>query len=151
MQKDHVKYLRINIWPFQVYLSLGIIQNFCKNRKKVKKKSSKFSKIKILSCNSYPRITKKLIFFENSNFSSTKNDKLMISALFSTVLNMKPYFSETIFSRGFWDMSHLLPLAPPKKFILLSKFDQKNQKFITKSSFLWLKTLQFQLHCFSGI
>ena len=92
-----------------------------------------------------------LKFFENSNFLPTKSDKMMISILFSTVLNMRPYFFETIFSRGFWDMSLLLPLAPPKKFILLSKFDQKNQKFITKSSFLWLKTLQFQLHCFSGI
>ena len=39
MQKDHVKYLRMNIWPSQVYLSLGIIQNFSKNRKKSKKKS----------------------------------------------------------------------------------------------------------------
>ena len=75
----------------------------------------------------------------------------MISVLFSTVLNMRPYFFETVFSRGFWDMSNLLPLAPPKKFILLSKFDQKNQKFIAKSCFSWLKTLQFQLHCFSGI
>lgn len=35
--------------------------------------------------------------------------------------------------------------------VLQSKFDQKNQKFITKSNFLWLKTLQFQLLCFSGI
>ena len=33
----------------------------------------------------------------------------------------------------------LLPLAPPKKFILLSKFDQKNQKVITKSYFFGLK------------
>ena len=76
-----------------------------------------------------------LKFFENSNFLPTKNDKMMISILFSTVLNMRPYFFETIFGRGFWDMSLLLPLAPPKKFILLSKFDQKNQKFNTKSSF----------------
>ena len=28
--------------------------------------------------------------------------------LFSTALNIRPYFFETIFSRGFWDMS-LLP------------------------------------------
>ena len=124
---------------------------FAKTEKKSKKKSSNFSKIKILLCNSYARIAKKLKFFENSNFLPTKSDKSMISVLFSTVLNMRPYFFETIFSRGFWDMSLLLPLAPPKKFILLSKFDQKNQKVITKSYFLWLKTLQFQLHCFSGI
>ena len=47
MQKDHVKYLRMNIWPSPVYLSLGIIQNFSKNRKKVKKKSHQiFPKLK---------------------------------------------------------------------------------------------------------
>ena len=62
--------------------------------------------------------------FENSNFLPTKSDKMMISILFSTVLNMRPYFFETIFSRGFWDMSLLLPLAPPKKFILCSGFDK---------------------------
>ena len=62
--------------------------------------------------------------FENFDFLPTKSDKLMISVLFSTVLNMKLYFFETIFSRGFWDMSLLLPLAPPKKFILFSGFDK---------------------------
>ena len=72
-----------------------------------------------------PGATKNLINeFENSNFLPTKSDKSMISLLFSTVLNMRPYFFETIFSRGFWDMSLLLPLAPPKKFILCSGFDK---------------------------
>jgi hypothetical protein len=59
-----------------------------------------------------------------------------------------PYFFETIFSSLPWGMGHMLPGF---SFILLSKFDQKNQKIIIKSSFLWLKTLQFQLHCLSGI
>ena len=47
MQRDDVKYPRIDIWPSQVYLSLGIIQNFSKNRKKIKKKSHQiFPKLK---------------------------------------------------------------------------------------------------------
>ena len=65
-----------------------------------------------------------LTFFENYSFLPTKSDKMMISILFSTVLNMRPYFFETFFSRGFWVMSLLLPLAPPKMFILCSGFDK---------------------------
>ena len=124
MCKEHVTKHRINIWPSQVYLSLGIIKILQIFFKKLKKKVSNFSKIKILLCNSYARITKMLKNFENSNFLPTKNYKMTISILFSTVLNMRPYFFETIFSRGFWDMSLLLPLAPPKKFILCSGFDK---------------------------
>ena len=48
------------------------------NKKKLKKKSSNFSKIKTLLCNSYARITKMLNVFENSNFLPTKRDKMMI-------------------------------------------------------------------------
>jgi hypothetical protein len=55
---------------------------------------------------------------------------------------MRPYFFETIFSRGFWDMSLLLPLAPPKKFILCSGFDKKIQTNPTKSSFFGFGYLQ---------
>ena len=54
-----------------------------------------------------------------------------------------PYFSETIFCRVFWDTSLILPEAPRKKFILLSKFDKKNQKIITKTSFIGLKLYNF--------
>ena len=36
-------------------------------------------------------------------------------------------------------MSLMLPEAPRKKFILLSKFDKKNQKNIIKTSFFGLK------------
>ena len=38
-----------------MYFSLGIVQNFSEKNKKVKKISSNFSKITILSCNSYVR------------------------------------------------------------------------------------------------
>ena len=65
-----------------------------------------------------------LKFFENSNFLPTKSYKMTISILFSTVLNMRPYFFQTIFRREFWDMRLLLPLAPPKKIILCSGFDK---------------------------
>ena len=67
---------------------------------------------------------------------------MMTSILFSTALNMRPYFFETIFSRGFWDMSLLLPLAPPKKLFLCSGFDKKIQKNPTKSSFFGFGYLQ---------
>ena len=83
-----------------------------------------------------------LKIFENYNFLPTKSDKMMISILFSTVLNMRPYIFETIFSRVFWDMSLLLPLAPPKKFILCSGFDNKGQTNLTKSSFFGFGYLQ---------
>ena len=82
-----------------------------------------------------------LTFFENYSFLPTKSDKMMISILFSTVLNMRPYFFETIFSRVFWDMSLLLPLSPPKKFILFTGFDKNSKNFDTKSSLLAFETL----------
>ena len=47
MQKDNVKYLRINILPSQVYLSLGMIQKISKKKKKIQKKSRQiFPKLK---------------------------------------------------------------------------------------------------------
>ena len=75
MCKKHVMKHRINIWPFEVYLSLGIIKRFSKKKKKWKKKSSDFSKIKISLRNSYSRITKMLKFLKNSNFLPKKRDK----------------------------------------------------------------------------
>ena len=48
---------------------------FKKKIKKLKKKSSNFSKIKMLLCNLYARITKKLNFLKKSNFFPTKIDK----------------------------------------------------------------------------
>ena len=148
MQKCHVKYLRMNIGPSQVYLSLGIIKTLQNFFQKVEKKSRQiYPKLKFYYVTHMQGLQKCSNFLKVPIFYLRK----MTKWLFSTVLNMRPYFFLTIFSRGFWDMSHLLPLAPPKKFILLSKFDQNNQKIFTKSSFLWLKTLQFQIHCFSGI
>ena len=49
-----------------------------------------------------------LSFFENFNFLRTKSDKLLISVLFSTVLNTRPYFFKTIFVSNIekeWDIS----------------------------------------------
>jgi hypothetical protein len=89
-----------------------------------------------------------LKFFENSNFLPTKSDKLMISVLFSTVLNMRPYFFETIFSRGFWDMSLLLPLAPPKKLILCSGFEIIEKKTPLTVHFSALKLYNFNFIAF---
>ena len=74
---------------------------FKKKIKESKKKSSNFSKIKILLCNSYARITKMLNFFENSNYLATKSDKMMISILFSTALNMRPYFLKLFLAEDF--------------------------------------------------
>ena len=84
-------------------------------------------------------------------FALQKYTKQLICILLPRATQKGPYFYEYIFSSLPWGMSHMLPGFSRKKFILLSKFDQKSQKFITKSSFLWLKTLQFQLHCFSCI
>ena len=77
MCKEHVAVLRKNIWSSQVYLSLGIIQNYYKIRKKIEKKSSDFFEKKNLMCNSYARIPKKLKlkFSKKSYFLPTHNDK----------------------------------------------------------------------------
>jgi hypothetical protein len=50
-------------------------KNFPKKKKSEKKNSKYFSKIKVLLCNSYARITKKLKILKNSNFFPTKIDK----------------------------------------------------------------------------
>ena len=67
---------------------------------------------------------------------------MLISILLSTAINMRLYFFETIFSGGFWDMSLLLALSRPKKFILFTGFDKKIQKNTTKSSFFGFEYLQ---------
>ena len=63
----------------------------------------------------------------------------------------RPYFSENIFCRVFWDMSLILAEARRKKFILCSGFDKICKKNTTKNWFFCPKTPQFQLYCFSGI
>jgi hypothetical protein len=45
----------------------------------------------------------------------------------------------------------MLPGFSRKKFILLSKFDKKIQKIITKTSFFGFEYLQKKFQCFSGI
>ena len=90
-------------------------------------------------------------FFENSYFLPTKSDKMMISILFSTGLNMRSFF-ENIFSGGFWYMSLLLLLSPHKKFILGSGFDKKQSKQIPlKAPFFGFEYLQIKFQCFSVI
>ncbi len=124
---------------------------FKKNLKSRKKKSSDFSKIKILLCSSYARILTMLKFLKNSNFSPTKMIKQHFCILLPRATQKGPYFLKTIFSCLPWCMSHMLPEFSRKKFISLSKSDKKNQKIITKTSFFWLETLQFHLYCLSGI
>ena len=50
-------------------------ENFEKKNFKKKKKKSHFSKIEILLCNSYSRITKMLKILKNLNFLPKKRDK----------------------------------------------------------------------------
>ena len=152
MQKDDVKYLRINIWPSQVYLSLEIMHYFFKKLSKSPKKSCQiFSKKKIFwvihmqwlqKCNFFFNFPKKVLIFY-SNWPKTN--------LLTRAHQKGPFFSETIFCRVFWDMSPILPEAPRKKFILCSGFDKICKKNTTKSLFFCLKTPQFRLYCFSGI
>ena len=97
---------------------------FKKKIKKLKKKSSNFSKIKILLCNSYARITKMLKCLKNSNFLLFFNSNQPKTNLLPRALQKRPYFFETLFSRVLWGMSLIRPLAPPKKFILCSGFDK---------------------------
>jgi hypothetical protein len=73
--KKHIIKLRINIWPSQVYLSLGIIQNISKKFQKIQKKSSDFFKIKILLGNSFASFPKMLKILKNSNFFTKIFDK----------------------------------------------------------------------------
>ena len=110
MQKNDVKYLRTNIWPLQVYLSLGIIHFFFQKFFKIQKKSCQiFSKKKFLIGNSYAEITKKYFFWKFS-----KKKKVMIfygnwpkTNLLTRAHQKGLYCSETIFCRVFWDMSLL--------------------------------------------
>ena len=90
MCKEHVTILRINIWPSQVYL--GIIQNFSKNRKKVKKKVIRFFQKKNRLCNSYTKVTKMLKFSNNSNFLSIHIDKTTSFWTFFVQFFCKIYF-----------------------------------------------------------
>ena len=128
MCKEHVIKFRINIWPSQVYLSLGIFENFSKISKKVKKKKSNFSKIKIPLCNSYWRITKLLKFSKNSNFWLFFNNNRPKTNLLPRATQTRPYFFKTTFSRVLWGMSLIHPPLSPKKFILLSGFAKNFKK-----------------------
>ena len=59
------------------------------------------STIRNSEMNRFSQDYKNVIFFENSNSLPTKSDKLMISVLFSTVLNMKPYFFKQFLAEDF--------------------------------------------------
>ena len=73
------------------------------------------------------------------NFKVVKNFKIVkrscslnryyrvICILLPRATQRRPYFSKTIFSSLPWGMSHMLPGFSRKKFILLSKFDQKSK------------------------
>ena len=78
-------------------------------------------------CNFFSKYSKILTFF-NRNWPKTN--------LLTRAHQKGPYFSETIFCRVFWGMSLILPEAPRKKFILLSKFDKKMKKISLKLRFL---------------
>jgi hypothetical protein len=151
MCKEHVTKPRINIWPSQVYLSLGIFENFSKKFKKSKKKSSNFSKIKIPLCNSYARITKMLKFLKNSNFLLFFNSNWPKTNLLPRATQTRPYFLKTTFSRVLWGMSLIHPPLSPKKFIFLSGFAKNFKNFQLKVNFFCYKTLQIHCQCFSGI
>ena len=89
-------------------------------------------------------------FWKIPIFALQKYTKQLICILLPRATQKGPYFFETIFSSLPWGMSHMLPGFSRKKFILLSKFDKKNQKFTTKSSFFGLEYHQILLQCFSG-
>ena len=133
MCKEHVTKPRIIIWPSQVYLPLRIFENFKKNLKCQKKKSSNFSKIKITLCKSYARIIKMLKLLKNSNFGFFFNSNWPKTNLLPRATQTRPYFFKTTFSRVLWGMSLIHPLLSPKKFILLSGFAKNFNKFSIKS------------------
>ena len=67
------------------------------------------------NCFFFQNTPKKVLIF-NSNWPKTN--------LLTRALQKGPYFFETPFSRVLWGMSLILPLAPPKKFILCSGLDK---------------------------
>ena len=126
-------------------------KKFKKNSKSWKKKSSNFSKTKILLCNSYARITKMLNFLKNSNFWLFFNSNWPKTNLLPRATQTRPYFFKTTFSRVLWGMSLIHPPLSPKKFILLSGFAKNLKKIQLKFNFFFYKTLQIQCQCFTGI
>ena len=84
-----------------------------------------------------------LNFLKNSNFLLFFNSNWPKTNLLTGALQKGPYFFETPFSRVLWGMSLILPLAPPKKFILCSGFDKICKTITTKSPFLCFETPQF--------
>jgi hypothetical protein len=61
---------------------------------------------------------------------------------------MRPYFFETIFSRGFWDMSLLLPLAPPKSSFCVVDLTKKSKQIPLKALFLALDIVKSNSNAF---
>ena len=152
MKKDDVKYLRINIWPSQVYLSLGIIHFFSKKILKSKKKSRQiFSKKKFYWVIHMQKLQKNIFFKKFPKKVMIFYSNWPKTNLLTRAHQKGPYFSETNFYRVFWDMSLILAKACRKKFVLCSGFDKICKKNTTKSWFFCLKAPQFQLYCFSGI
>ena len=94
----------------------------------------------------------KNFFFENFQFFSYKNIQNRRVVFYYPELPRRDHIFLKLFLAvyfGVWVIC--FPFFPEKKFILLSKFDKINQKIITKTTFFWLETLQFQLHCLSAI
>ena len=137
---------------FSGVLVIGNLRKLFKNNlKSQKKKSSNFSKIKILLCNSYARITKMSKILKNSNFWLFFNSNQPKTNLLPRATQTRPYFFKTTFSRVLWGMSLIHPPLSPKKFILLSGFAKNFKNFQLKVNFFCYKTLQIQCQCFSGI
>ena len=134
-----------------MYLSLEIIQNFSKTFSKSQKKIHQiFLKLKFYYVIPMQGLQKSWNFWKIPIFALQKYTKQLICILLPRATQKGPYFYEYIFSSLPWGMSHMLPGFSRKKFILLSKFDKKNQKFTTKSSFFGLEYHQILLQCFSG-
>jgi hypothetical protein len=89
-----------------------------------KKKLPDFFKKKILLGNLYARITKKIFFSKYSKILPFFDSNWPKTNLLTRAFQKRPYFSEIIFCRVFWDMSLILAKARRKKFILRSGFDK---------------------------
>jgi hypothetical protein len=150
MQKCHVKYLKMNIWPSQVYLSLVIIQNFSKNRKKVQKKNRQI----------FPKL--KFYYLIHRQGLQKKNPKFQKKWWFFTVIGQKliyspeltrrdPTFLKLFFVEYFRIWVLYLPKLAKKSSFYVVDLTKLKKKIPLKVGVFCLKTPQFQLYCFSGI
>ena len=144
MQKDDVRYLRINIRPPQVYLSLGIIhffsKKFSKSKKKVVKIFQKKNSIREFICKNYKKIFFLKIFRKKWWFFTVIGQKLIYSPELTRRdhIFLKLFFIEYF---GVWVL--YFPKLPEKSSFYVVDLTKFARKIPLKVHFFALKLHNF--------